>query len=295
MQKIEKLTPEQIAAMPRYVEKWLDHGLRAQPADRPNAEKAIRMMYADAGLAEPRIIWADSPLSGALIVHALRDGKLASVRESVRDSVWDSVGGQHDVSWLAFYDYFRAECDLADQTKALGGLWLLAQSCGWIYPYDKVCVATERPTICAVNERGLIHRETGPAILYPDGFAVYAWHGVQLPADWIEQRDTIDPATILAARNVEQRAAGISMIGMAKVLDRLDHKIIDSDPDPMRGDLIAVRLPDLPRPARYLKARCPRNGIICEGVPEHITSVKEAQAWRLGIPASKFEYPEKRT
>ena len=91
------------------------------------------------------------------------------------------------------------------------------------------------------------------------------------------------------------RAAGIAILGMDKMLDRLDHRIIDSDPDPMHGDLIEVLLPDLPDPVRYLRAQCPRNGTICEGVPSTAKSVLEAQAWRVGIPASEFVYPSKRT
>ena len=35
--KIEKLTPEQIAKMPEYIEKWTKIGLSTEPADRPRA------------------------------------------------------------------------------------------------------------------------------------------------------------------------------------------------------------------------------------------------------------------
>ena len=175
---------------------------------------------------------------------------------------------------------------------------MLAQSCGWIYPYKNVCIATERPTICRVDRNGLIHSENGPAVAYPDGFAVHGWHGVRVPGEWIERPDQVKPGDILSTRNIEQRAAGIAIIGMEKMLDKLDHQVIDSDPDPERGDLIQVRLPELPEPGYYLRALCPRNGRIME--PVNATemdslTVKAAQAWRLGIPTSEFVYPNRRT
>ena len=37
--KIEKLTPEQIARFPEFVERWTNIGLSTAPADRPRAEK----------------------------------------------------------------------------------------------------------------------------------------------------------------------------------------------------------------------------------------------------------------
>ena len=308
MKKITSLTDEQKAKFPQYVEEWLGHGLCAQPADRPNAETAIRMMYTGAGLRKPKIVWADSPLSGALAVHALknkasvrasvRDSVGASVGASVRASVRHSVGGQHEAGWLAFYRYFRDECGLVDETRALGGLWLLSKSCGWIYPYGETCIATERPTTCTVDNNGLIHSETGPAIAYPDGFQVHAWHGVRVPPKWINSPQDVAPSEILSEQNVEKRAAGIAIIGMEKMLDSLDHKIVDSDPDPERGDLIEIKLDGFPRPGFYLRALCPRNGRIMEAVNDQEMdemTVRGAQAWRLGIPASEFTYPERRT
>ncbi|GAF78055.1 unnamed protein product, partial [marine sediment metagenome] len=71
--------------------------------------------------------------------------------------------------------------------------------------------------------------------------------------------------------------------------------ILDSELDPAHGELYEIFVPDLPEPAIYLKAACPRNGDIFEGVPEHIKTVKEAQAWRVGIPVDEFVYPERRT
>ena len=45
IKKIEKLTPEQEARFPEFVEKWTRIGLCTDPADRPAAERAIAEIY----------------------------------------------------------------------------------------------------------------------------------------------------------------------------------------------------------------------------------------------------------
>jgi len=225
-----------------------------------------------------------------------------SVMDSVMDSVRDSVRGQHEASWLAFYSFFATECGLKTQTENLQGLWELCKSCGWIMPYKNICFASERHNICRLNENGVIHCENGPAIAYPDGFEIYAWNGTRIPKEWVTNRDTIDPAVILAATNVEQRAAGAACIGWARIAEKLDRKIINGDPESDIGALVEMTLPGLPEPGRFLMAKCPRNGTICEGVPTvsdiddlPIQTAIAAQAWRDCLPASEYVHPTIRT
>ena len=365
MKKIEKLTEAQIAEFPRFVREWTAHGLCSKPADRARAEQAISQMYRGANLSQPKVVWADSPLAGALTAMILKnqrnsvgdsvwasvwdsvgdsvrgsvwnsvwnsvgdtvgDSVWASVWDSVGDSVWNSVwdsvgdtvgnsvwaavggtvgaavGGQHEAHWLAFYRYFFEVCGLEKETEALDGLWLLSQSCGWIYPYKGVCIATERPKVCLTDENGLIHNDTGPAIAYPDGFSIYAWHGTRVPPHWIEEADSLDPLEVLKSENVEQRAAGASIIGWPKMAKKLDRRIIDGDPNSDIGALVELTLPGLSEPGRFLMAKCPRNGTICEGVPrisdidnQPIETAIAAQAWRDCLPAAEYSHPNIRT
>jgi len=158
-----------------------------------------------------------------------------------------------------------------------------------------VAAISDRPECINLDAEGRLHCETGPAIRYPDGWSLYAWHGTVLPERWIMERATIDPTEILREENVELRAAGAACIGWPRMLTALDYKIIDADPDPMHGELIELRLEGLPKPGRFLKAWCPRNGDIVEGVPDNIKTVIEAQAWRVGLTPAEFSYPTVRT
>ena len=169
---------------------------------------------------------------------------------------------------------------------------------GFRVMHEEFCIVSDFPEVLKVDENNLPHCENGPSHRWRDGWEIYHWHGVKVPAHWIMSPETVDPSEVLSEQNVEVRAAGIAIIGMAKMLDKLQHRIVDSDPDPMKGDLVEVRLPDLPDPVYYLSAHCPRNGRIMEAVnPSEMDemTVKGAQAWRLGIPASEFVYPTVRT
>jgi len=84
--------------------------------------------------------------------------------------------------------------------------------------------------------------------------------------------------------------------------DKLNRKIIDGDPSSDIGALVELTLPGLPEPGRFLQAMCPRNGIICEGVPREsdidglpINTAIAAQAWRDGLPAAEYDHPSIRT
>ena len=321
--KIENLTPDQIARFPEFVRRWTDIGLSTEPADRPCAEAAIRDMYRCAGLEPPqKIVWCGSPLSQGITRAIILDKKRAgvgasvrasvgaSVRASVRDSVWDSVGasvgdsvyGQHDADWLAFYRYFFEVLGLQRQTKKLTGLWSLAEAAGWALPHKNICWVSERHHILQRDGRGRLHSLVGPACAFPDGWAIYAVNGVRVPAHWVENRDTLDPAEGLKAQNVEQRAAGAAIVGWPKMISKLKRRVIDGNPDTDIGALIELTLPGLPEPGRFLQAKCPRNGTIVEGVPRisdidnlPIETVIAAQAWRVGDPQSEYMHPPKRT
>ena len=231
----------------------------------------------------------------------VRDQVWAQVRAQVRDQVGAAYWSQHEAGWLSFYSFFATQVGLED-AKRLEPLTRIAKSCGWLWFFADAAIITDRPRVLRRDESNRLHCENGPAIEYRDRFSIYAWHGTRLPAEWVENRLTIDPAEILKAENVEQRAAGAAMIGWPRMVDKLKRKVIDGDPDSDMGALIELTLPGLREPGRFLQARCPRNGTIVEGVPRisdidnlPINTVIAAQAWRIGDPQSEYEHPEVRT
>ena len=155
---------------------------------------------------------------GASVRASVRDSVGASVGDSVGASVGDSVYGQHDAAWLAFYKYFHDEIGLTEQTEKLSGLWMLAKSAGWVLPHQNICWVSERHNILERDERGRLHSVSGPACAYPDGWAIYAVHGVRVPADIIEDRQSITVSRIEAETNAEVRRVMIDLYGPKRYL-----------------------------------------------------------------------------
>lgn len=169
---------------------------------------------------------------------------------------------------------------------------------GFRVMHEEFCIVCDFPEVLRMDDENRPHCEDGPSHRWRDGWSLYHWHGVRVPQHWIEDRATLDPAEVLACANVEERAAGAAIIGWPRMLDVLDAKVIDSDPDPDHGDLIELTLPGLREPGLFLRAYCPRNGLIVEGVPrvsdvdkKPIRTVRQAQAWSFGVAEAEFEYP----
>ena len=313
--KIESLTPEQIARLPEFVDKWRQIGLSTAPADRPRAEKAIAEMYRQGGLKPPKhIVWCGSPLSMCLTKEALskkvgasvgdsvgdsvwasvRASVGASVRASVGDSVWASVRasvyGQHDAAGLGFYDYFRDACGLTKQTDKLAGLTELAHSAGWALPFRDICFVSERHDVVKQDERWRLHCETGPVVHYPDGFQIFAWHGVRVPEAAImtpPEQITLD--TVLAEQNAEVARVWMRRAG-AHIWDdpRVQKLHSDIDGAGQPRELLRVAMPT-GQPVTIVRVKCPSTGGEYRlRVPPTMTRCDESVAWTFRMKVDEY-------
>ena len=285
--KIESLTPEQIARLPEFVDKWRQIGLSTAPADRPRAEKAIAEMYRQGGLKPPKhIVWCGSPLSMCLTKEALSK----KVGASVGDSVGDSVYGQHDAAGLGFYDYFRDACGLTKQTDKLAELTELAHSAGWALPFRDICFVSERHDVVKQDERWRLHCETGPAVHYPDGFQIFAWHGVRVPEAAImtpPEQITLD--TVLAEQNAEVARVWMRRAG-AHIWDdpRVQKLHSDIDGAGQPRELLRVAMPT-GQPVTIVRVKCPSTGGEYRlRVPPTMTRCDESVAWTFRMKVDEY-------
>ncbi len=207
----------------------------------------------------------------------------ASVGDSVGDSVWDSVWGQHEAYWLAFYAYFREVCGIEEETKQLDGLLALSKSAGWALPYRDICFVSERHTTLLRDERGRLHAEDGPAVRYPDGWAVWAWHGVRVPQEVIEQPETLSVTAALGEPNTEVRRVMLTRIGADRLSAELPAGVIDSDVDGRGMPRRLFTLGDI-TDRRFIAYTCPSTGreYPAQPVPPQVDTCAEAVAWRFG-------------
>lgn len=238
---ITSLTEEQKAKFPEYVAKWIAVGTCTEPANRAEAEDGVRQAYTLVGKTPPsKIYWFDSPLSGMVGVAAYfyaekngiapKDLKAKHIDEVVKENISNfDCYGQHEAGWLLFYDFFENECNLKEETKIIAGLKKVTMNAGWWWCFEGVAFICERHDVCKLDENNQIHNDTGPAIHWPDGFSIYAVHGVVVPALVIEHPEQITVDMIDKEGNEEVRRIMTERYGVGRYLTDIGAEVIHMD------------------------------------------------------------------
>jgi hypothetical protein len=163
---------------------------------------------------------------------------------------------------------------------------------GYIIRLGALQIGVLRPE--AYRDENLqIHREDGPAIIWGENQR-YWWHGTQVPKEWILEKENIDPKLVLTWENIEQRRCLAEIIGWNSVIEQLQPKIIDIDPDPQIGILLEVDLPHSGK-EKFIKVVCSTNRTFVLPVPKEMTTALEANAWTYGIDGKDLLDLETRT
>ena len=188
--------------------------------------------------------------------------------------------GQFDASWVGFYETFRA-LGLTGVTDELAGICTLTQSCGWWWPFKGLCILTERPTSLERDEEGRLHSASGPALAYPDGWSIYALHGVRVTEAVIQRPESITVRQIQRETNAEIRRVLLERYGF-------DRYVLDGGGQPIHtdnfGTLYRCELPgEEPRFMVCVTNSTPEaDGTFKRyllRVPPSITTAREAVAW----------------
>lgn len=237
-------------------------------------------------------------------------GEAGGVREderqqAVRLVLLDAVLGQHDAPWLAAFDGQDGGGDRADGNGLVGngrdgsgldGIAAVARTAGWWWPYEKVAVVSERPVELHRDEAGRLHRGDGPALAFPDGFALYAWHGMPVPAEFLTGLATLTPQRIREEENAELRRVMLEHYGYDRYLEESDAKPVHRDESgvlwriELEGDepLVMVEVVNsTPEPDGVHRTYWLR-------VPPRTRTAKEGVAWTFGLEEADY-VPQRQT
>ena len=217
---------------------------------------------------------------GDSLGDTLRD----SLRDTLRDSLWGNryFWGQHEW-WVAFYDAPRrlglVTYKPADD-EALSWWSQISASCGWWWPHDGLCIISERPaevhteTWDASQGTVRLHCADGPAMRFHDGWALWTWHGRQIPA-WVIE-DSFDAQRILSEPNAEIRRCAIERHGWDQLAARLS--LVAEAPDPGNPGQV-IGLYDLPESLADMYGEPARLALVTNGTPE-----RDGSRRRYGLP-----------
>jgi len=175
----------------------------------------------------------------------------------------------------------------------------LVKNCGWFLPYKNICICSEKPCRISLNADKILHCETGAAIEYRDGYAVYALNGIRVPKEIVlTPANKLDPTMIIKEKNVEIRRELLRKIGLERFVQKLGAKTIDTfkigeNPDILYDvyELLEINIKGMV--CKGLKMKNASIGIYhIEFVASEITTAKEALNWRYYgmIDFSKDEF-----
>ncbi|NYV78140.1 DUF6745 domain-containing protein, partial [Streptomyces sp. UH6] len=228
--------------------------------------------------------WDTTRLLTDRITDAVVDelaGNHAASRARIRLLLLDAVLGQHDAAWLAAFDTDRAPLD---------GLAAVARNAGWWWPYEKAAVLCERPVELHRDENGRLDRGDGPALAYPDGFALYAWRGMPVPAEFLNGLASLTPERIRGEENAELRRVMLEHYGY-------DRYLADSGARPLHRDESGVlwRI-DLPDDEPVVMVEVVNSTAEPDGtfrtywlrVPPRTRTAREGVAWTFGLAEDAY-------
>ena len=276
---------------------------RTDPADRAEAEAAVRALLITAGIdaeiADPeKICWELSPPRAPRQIGYHLQAEL-------------------DRSWITYY---LAAAGLPQNVAEHPELLALAQAlervidaCHGVYfCTDRAIVLCDRPEVFTVDELGRLHSRDGkPSLAYRDGLGTYHWHGIRMPGAAIRDPRSITVEQIASESNQEVCRALIGLYGEGRwLLDSGAVPIDESDWGRLyqlpAGSLI-VRVDDgVPqldgsRPTYTLRvdSQCRpmkrgKDGTVTYGKPQKRTALA-AVASTYGMTASEYAGLESRT
>ena len=194
--------------------------------------------------------------------------------------------------WSAYLSFFRYVAQLPIDYSAWDHWEVCAIRSGPRYVHAKFCLVSDRPE--RLDHDGPIpHRADGPSHIWRDGFSASFWRGQMVPNRWL--RGELTATEALGVENLDQRSAACEILGWARILEELPHRVIDTDADPQIGQLIHVDLPDAPA-SPFLRVRCATGRDFALPVPAEMRTALDANAWTYpGISAAEMRGLEVRT
>lgn len=189
--------------------------------------------------------------------------------------------------WLLSTDFLHRlhdECD-AHLKGIIDAHVKLARAAHICAAFENLCLVSNRPSSLILDENGLLHNGKGPAMSYPDGFSLYAWHGVIVPRDIIESPEQVTTRDIIQQPNVTVRRIMVELYGQDRYLQDSFREAIHEDEFGSlyrrwvdgKEDIVMVKV---------INSTANQDGTFSESwlrVPPEMRTAKQAVAWSFGM------------
>ncbi|MBO4271859.1 DUF6745 domain-containing protein [Microbispora triticiradicis] len=174
----------------------------------------------------------------------LRGHVLSGLSDRVSPLPGGDLGGVQDV-WRDAYRMALYTCAVrmaGMRDERLEALAEVTRHLGWWVPSRDGVIVSERPEVLLRDELERLHCASGPALSWPDGFALHAWHGTPVPG-WVVTDPT--PEAIGAEGDPEIRRCAIESFGWERYIAEVGLPLVAEIEDPrVPGSKLALY--DLP-------------------------------------------------
>jgi hypothetical protein len=190
----------------------------------------------------------------------------------------DSISCQSLITDACWLEYAIAVLNCPYTLEKWVAFKSIVEHCGWILPYENLCIVCDRPIQLSFDAQHRLHAEGEPAIQFTDDFRVYAYQGVRLP----EPYGKLHPHQwrshwLLEEPNAELRRILLQGIGYGRICQELD--AIDLD-EWREYTLLEIEADVDEEPILLLKMNCPSTGFMhVSRVPPDVDSAREAIQW----------------
>ena len=193
-----------------------------------------------------------------------------------------------DISYVDQIDFCISVLKCEHDQKKWSALQSLITDCGWVFPFEKICIVCDRPTKLSFDDQSRLHAEGEAAIQFSDSYSLYAYQGVNLP----EKYGRLHPNQwraewLLSEHNAELRRVLIQGIGYGRICQELNAIELDSWRE---YTLLLISSNIDVEPIYLLKMTCPSTGHIhALRVPPNIRTAREAIRWaNWGVDPEEF-------
>lgn len=177
---IDTLTPEQEALLPLYVDRFRQIGMSTAPTDRMAAEAAVKRAHAylsksGACSPNPEIIWADSPMKGAILAAQHAKGNTSVTDTEIQEQASMASYGSFEAYWVSVYAFIAEQLPV-EKDELIDIAMEIITNCGAYWTFEDLVILTPKPVSITMKDEKL-HCTTGMALRYENGDGIYAING----------------------------------------------------------------------------------------------------------------------
>lgn len=268
---INELTPEQIAQMPNWVEKWISIGLSTE---RTTDEQFRECFNAAKAIYDQ--IEAESPQDYIVVNSPMEIYKITNDR----DFASKSYCGSFEAGWLSYYSFFK-EVVKINVDPILDHFITISKYASYCYIHNKTVIFSHKPVEIHM-QNGLLHNESGPSILFADGFCVYSIRGHRLNEQIVMRPETLTVKQIDSEENSDIQSIMLDRFGWARYVNECGATAIDSRTNDIEGTMEILY--NTPNFGRRLVCTCPTGRVFVKGIEtrDDTTTCEGAQNWLSG-------------